>query len=75
MPRGAVDDVGGGSDSTDNAEVDDVSNETLWPMTARGRESDNVKRRQSSVCMPARGIRKHLGCHNVLCCGLSVLYQ
>ena len=74
MPRGAVDDVGGGSDSTDNAEVDDVSNETLWPMTARGRESDNVKRRQSSVCMPAHGIRKRLGCNTrfYVVVGLSV---
>jgi hypothetical protein len=74
MPRGGVDDGGGGSDCADVAEDDDVSNETLLHMTARGRESDNVKRRQSSVCKPAHGIRKRLGCNTrfYVVVGLSV---
>ncbi len=46
-----------GDDDDDDDDDDDVSNETLWLMTARVRESDNVKRRQRSVCMPDCGVR------------------
>ena len=55
-PRGAEDEVGSDDDDDDTGDGDESSKETLWLMTARVRESDKVKRRQRSLCIPASGV-------------------
>jgi hypothetical protein len=42
----------------EDADDADVSKETLWQTTARGRELDDVKRRQMSECMPVGYVRE-----------------
>jgi hypothetical protein len=55
-PRGAEDDVGNDDDDDTDVDDDESSKEMLWLMTASVRESDKVKRRQMSLCIPASGV-------------------